>query len=172
MLVLFIGTDPKQGSIPAPGLYTCTITRSVTEESCKEVNGRTVVSLLECAASSLKKNLNIELSAEEIDAIKFHTTYLKYDNHEWGMCGYVDLSNEKINPKRKLTWEQIQSKYTSASKTKHEVIESTDFTPSSVAEFARTRRPELASSTKLVLVKVLKAFFAASEVEKAFEDAP
>ena len=164
-----LGTDPSQGTIPAPGLFTCTVTKSVYKESYCEKNGQDMISLLHSAAFCLNEELSIALTAEEYNAINMHTIYLKFDNHEWGMCGYIDLSNKRISETWRLTSSQIISRYSSAKKTKHERLFAVAFNPDDVASFVRQNLVNMASSTKMVAVKVLKAYYPASAVEKAFK---
>ena len=169
-MLLFLGTDPKNGTIPAPGLYTCTVTTGVHKESCCQIGSKKMVSLLRCAAVCLNEELSIKLEPEEYKAINLHTIYLKFDNHEWGMCGYIDLGDKRISEKSRLTSSQITSRYSSAMKTKHERLYSVKFDPDSVAKFISLNLADMASSTKMVAVKVLKAFYSVGEVELAFKD--
>lgn len=164
------GTDPNQGGIPAPGLYTCTVTKSVYKESYREIDGENMISLLHSAAYCLNEELSINLVPEEYQAIKLHTLYLKFDHHEWGMCGYIDLSDEQINAELRLTSAKIQSRYSSSKKTKHDKLVSVTFDPDVVASFIRANLADMASSTKIVAVKALKAFYSHKVVEQAFKD--
>lgn len=163
------GTDPKLGSIPSPGLFTCTMTKGVHKECICDIGGKKVISLLRCAALCLNEELNIKLEPDEYKAINLHTIYLKFDNHEWGMCGYLDLADKRISEKSRLTSSQIKSRYSSAMKTKHERLFSVKFDPEAVAAFIRSNLADMASSTKMVAVKVLKAFYSVSAVEMAFK---
>ena len=42
------------------------------------------------------QELGLVLSEEDRKAINLNTTYLKFDNHEWGMCGFVDLTDDRV----------------------------------------------------------------------------
>ena len=146
------------------------MTKGVHNECICNTGGKKVISLLRCAALCLNEELNIKLEPDEYKAINLHTIYLKFDHHEWGMCGYLDLADKRISEKSRLTSSQIKSRYSSAMKTKHERLFSVKFDPESVAEFIRSNLADMASSTKMVAVKVLKAFYSVSAVEMAFKD--
>ena len=86
------------------------------------------------------------------------------------MCAYIDLADARIAKPRRLTSNQIQTQYTTAKKTKHNRLFSVQFDPYAVAFFVGENLIEMASSTKMVVVKTLKAFFSRSTVEDAFKE--
>ena len=133
---------------------------------------RTYLNLINTARRGLTEELRVVLEDEDVDAICLTTVYLKYDNHEWGMCGFVDLSDERIAPERRLTYASIQSRFTGASckdKFEHDLITGVPFKLHEMAHFVRENFHNFASSTKLVVVKVMQSFFGLSEVEKIFK---
>ncbi len=157
----------------SPREFTCGAVESVSKKDCFEdpVSGKTYVSLLKTAARGLEEELRVELVGDEIDTICLTTVYLKYDTHEWGMCGFVDLSDARIAPERRLTYTQLQSRFTAGPKDKfeHDLVEAVDFTLESMMDFVRQNFMDFASSGKLVVVKVLQSFFGMRTVEHAFQ---
>ena len=158
--------------LPSPNEYFCGAVESVSKKDCfeDEVSGGTCVSLLNTASRGLEEELRVELVGNEVDAICLITVYMKYDTHEWGMCGFVDLSDKRIAPERRLTYTQLQSRFTGGPKDKfeHDVVEAVDFTLDSMMDFVRSNFMDFASSGKLVVVKVMQSFFGMQRVENAF----
>ena len=157
----------------SPKEYTCGAVESVSKKDCfedKETN-KTYVNLLKTASRGLEEELRVELVGDEIDTICLTTVYMKHDTHEWGMCGFVDLSDPRIAPERRLTHVQLQSRFTGGPKDKfeHDLVEAVDFTLDSMMDFVRRNFMDFASSGKLVVVKVMQSFFGMRRVERAFE---
>jgi len=156
----------------SPKEYTCGAVESVSKKDCfeDEVSGGTCVSLLNTASRGLEEELRVELVGNEVDAICLTTVYMKYDTHEWGMCGFVDLSDKRIAPERRLKYKQLQSRFTGGPKDKfeHDLVEAVDFTLDSMMDFVRSNFMDFASSGKLVVVKVMQSFFGMQRVENAF----
>ena len=96
----------------SPGTFTCGAVESCSVKDFVKHGNKTYVQLLETAARGLDEELGVKLIGKDKDAICLTTVYLKYDNHEWGMCGFVDLSDERIAPERRLTFAQIKSRFT------------------------------------------------------------
>lgn len=133
-------------------------------------NGKSYVDLIQTAARGLEEELRVELKDSDIEALCLTTVYLKFDTHEWGCCGYVDLSDERVASERRLTFEQLGSRFTTGPKDKfeHEEVVAVDFELSRMVEFVRENYEDFASSAKLVVVKVLQSFFGVAAVERAF----
>ena len=79
-------------------------------------NGQAYVDLVKTAVRGLKEELRVELKGSDIEALCLTTVYLKFDTHEWGCCGYVNLLDPRVSPERRLTSEQIESRFTSGPK--------------------------------------------------------
>ena len=156
--------------LPSPGKFTCGAVESASVKDYVHKDGQAYVDLIKTAARGLKEELGVELKGSDIEALCLTTVYLKFDTHEWGCCGYVDLSDPRVSPERQLTSEQIESRFTSGPKDKfkHENLVALDFELSSMVEFVRDNYEDFASSTKLVVVKVLQSFFGVAAVERAF----
>jgi len=63
-----------------------------------------VLKLLRFAKGNLTKvlrecvqELGLPLYGNDLKAIHLNTLYLKFDNHEWGMCGFVDLNDNRVS---------------------------------------------------------------------------
>ena len=157
----------------SPREYTCGAVESVSKKDCfeDETTKKTYVSLLKTASRGLEEELRVELVGEEIGAICLTTVYMKYDTHEWGMCGFVDLNDPRIAAERRLSYKQLQSRFTGGPKDKfeHDLVEAVDFTLDNMMDFVRTNFMDFASSGKLVVVKVLQSFFGMRRVELAFQ---
>ncbi|CAH3128418.1 unnamed protein product [Porites lobata] len=153
-----------------PGKFTCGAVESASVKDYVHKDGQAYVDLIKTAARGLKEELRVELKGSDIEALCLTTVYLKFDTHEWGCCGYVDLSDPRVSPERRLTYEQIESRFTSGPKDKfkHEEVVAVDFELSRMVEFVRENYEDFASSTKLVVVKVLQSFFGVAAVERAF----
>ena len=156
--------------IPSPGKFTCGAVESASVKDYVHKNGQTYVDLIKTAVRGLKEELRVELKGSDIEALCLTTVYLKFDTHEWGCCGYVDLSDPRVSPERRLTYEQIESRFTSGPKDKfkHANLVALDFVLSEMVEFVRDNYEDFASSAKLVVVKVLQSFFGVAAVERAF----
>nr|XP_039255376.1 calcium-dependent protein kinase 1-like [Styela clava] len=129
------------------------------------------VSLVDTAARGLEEELGLPLQGSDKDAITLNTIYLKFDNHEWGMCGFVDLTNEKIREENRFSFSKLNAAFTSGPKDKfeHWQIHGVDFELRTMVEWIRENHDKLASSAKIVVVKVLQAFFGVADVIDAFE---
>lgn len=157
-----------------PGKFTCGAVESSSVKDYKEIDEsgkRAFVDLVQTAARGLEEELRVELKGDDVQAICLSTVYLKYDTHEWGLCGFVNLSDNRIDPSRRLTFEQLGSRFSAGPKDKfeHEEVKAVDFTLPTMVEFVRENYHNFASSAKLVVVKVLQSFFGVSAVEKAFQ---
>ena len=156
----------------SPGTFTCGAVESCSVKDYVKHGNKTYVQLIETAARGLNEELGVELIGKDKDAICLTTVYLKYDNHEWGMCGFVDLSDERIAPGRRLTFARIQSRFTAGickDKFEHDRFVAVPFKLHEMAHFVRDNFHDFASSAKLVVVKVMQSFFGVSEVEKIFK---
>ena len=153
-----------------PGKFTCGAVESASTKDYVYKNDKSYVDLIQTAARGLEEELRVELKGSDIKALCLTTVYLKFDTHEWGCCGYVDLSDERVAPERRLTFEQLGSRFTMGPKDKneHEEVVAVDFELSRMVEFVRENYEDFASSTKLVVVKVLQSFFGVAAVERAF----
>ncbi|PFX25231.1 putative serine/threonine-protein kinase [Stylophora pistillata] len=153
-----------------PGKFTCGAVESASVKDYIYKNGKSYVDLIQTAARGLEEELRVELKDRDIEALCLTTVYLKFDTHEWGCCGYVDLSDERVASERRLTFEQLGSRFTTGPKDKfeHEEVVAVDFELSRMVEFVRENYEDFASSAKLVVVKVLQSFFGVAAVERAF----
>lgn len=160
------------GGMPSPGTLTCGAVESCSVKDYVKRGDQTYVELIKTAARGLEEELGIELKGKDREAICLTTVYLKYDNHEWGMCGFVDLSDERIAPERRLTFDSIASRFTAADckdKFEHDRFVAVPLELHKMAHFVRENFHDFASSGKLVVVKVMQSFFGVSEVEKIFK---
>ncbi|XP_032239493.1 uncharacterized protein LOC116619161 [Nematostella vectensis] len=157
--------------LATPGQYTCGAVESASVKDYKIIDGQEYVDLVETAVRGLEEELRVELIGDDRQALCLSTVYLKFDTHEWGMCGFVDLSDERVSPERRLTFDQLASRFSSGPKDKfeHEEVKAVDFELATMVEFVRENFQDFASSAKLVVVKVLQSFFGLAAVEQAFK---
>ena len=155
--------------VASPGNFTCGAVESCSAKKDCETN---FVDLRKTAARGLDEELGVVLKGKDLEAISLTTVYLKYDKHEWGMCGFIDLSDERISSERRLTYDSIKSRFTGGTckdKFEHDRLVPVPFQLFDMAHFVRDNFHEFASSTKLVVVKVMQSFFGVAEVEKIFK---
>ena len=154
-----------------PGKFTCGAVESASVKDYISVDGEPYVNLVQTAVRGLEEELRVELKGRDIEALCLTTVYLKFDTHEWGMCGFVDLSDPRVAPERRLTFSELGSRFTTGPKDKfeHEEVVAVDFELPSMVEFVRENFNDFASSGKLVVVKVLQSFFGVAEVEHMFK---
>ncbi|XP_046859840.1 mitogen-activated protein kinase kinase kinase dlk-1-like [Xenia sp. Carnegie-2017] len=171
---MFIFTSrAKRDGIAGPGILTCGAVESCsTNDYVKKVDGKTYVDLVKTSARGLNEELGINLQGSDLDAICLTTVYLKYDNHEWGMCGFVNLLDERIAADRRLTFSSINSRFSTGAckdKFEHDRFIAVPFNKHEMAQFVRDNSDNFASSTKVVVVKVMQAYFGVMEVEQIFK---
>ena len=159
--------------MPSPGKFTCGAVESasVKDYVYKGEDGAEVfVDLIQTAKRGLEEELRVELIGDDIKALCLTTVYLKFDTHEWGCCGFVDLSDPRVAPERRLTFEQLDYRFTTGPKDKfeHEKVDAVDFELPKMVNFVRENCEDFASSTKLVVVKVMQSFFGVGAVEREF----
>ena len=160
--------------MPAPGKFTCGAVERVTVKDYVKREGKegveVLVDLIQTARRGLQDHLSVELIGDDIKALCLTTVYLKFDTHEWGCCGFVDLSDPRVAPERRLTSEQLRSRFTTGPKNKFrlEKFVAVDFELPRMVEFVRENCENFASSTKLVVVKVMQSFFGVGAVEREF----
>ena len=154
-----------------PGKFTCGAVESASVKDYLYVDGKARVDLVQTAVRGLEEELRVELRGDDIKALCLTTVYLKFDTHEWGMCGFVDLSDKRVAPERRLTFNELGSRFTTGPKDKfeHEEVVAVDFELPTMVEFVRENFENFASSGKLVVVKVLQSFFGVGEVERMFK---
>ncbi|CAC5391058.1 unnamed protein product [Mytilus coruscus] len=123
------------------------------------------------AARGLKEELGLELSGSDLDAICLTTVYLKFDTHEWGLCGFVDLKDERIDPKHRISANSLKDIFSTGPKDKfeHQTLTFIDFNLKTMVEFVFNNHENFTSSAKLVVVKVLQAFYGWQRVQQEFE---
>ncbi|XP_020917157.1 uncharacterized protein LOC110254472 isoform X2 [Exaiptasia diaphana] len=160
--------------IATPGKFTCGAVESSSTKDYKKIDEsgkKAFVDLVQTAVRGLEEKLRIELKGDDVQAISLSTVYLEYDTHEWGLCGFINLSDHRIDPSRRLTFDQLGSRFSAGPKDKfeYEELKAVDFTLPTMVEFVRENYHNFASSAKLVVVKVLQSFFGVSAVEKAFQ---
>ncbi|XP_069132318.1 uncharacterized protein [Argopecten irradians] len=160
----------RRKGMSSPGNFTCGAVESVSKPDYVNVKGETYVNLLNTAARGLMEEIGLELSGDDLDAICLTTIYLKFDFHEWGMCGFVDLKDERISEQHRLSAENIKARFTSGPKDKfeHQTLTFVDFQLEPMVEFVSKNHENFASSAKLVVVKVLEAFFGSDKVHQKF----
>ena len=157
-----------------PGKFTCGAVESASVKDYVYKKGKdgaeVFVDLIQTAKRGLEEELRVELIGDDIKALCLTTVYLKFDTHEWGCCGFVDLSDPRVAPERQLTFEQLGSRFTTGPKDKfeHEEVVAVDFELPRMVEFVRENYEDFASSAKLVVVKVMQSFFGVGAVERAF----
>ena len=159
--------------MPAPGKFTCGAVERVTVKDYvkrEEKGAEVFVDLIQTAKRGLQEHLSVELIEDDIKALCLTTVYLKFDTHEWGCCGFVDLSDPRVAPERRLTFEQLRSRFTTGPKSKFrlEKLVAMDFELPVMVKFVRENCEDFASSTKLVVVKVMQSFFGVGAVEREF----
>ncbi|CAC5391057.1 unnamed protein product [Mytilus coruscus] len=157
--------------LAAPGIFTCGAVESASKPDYKIHNGNTCVDLVNTAARGLKEELGLELSGSDLDAICLTTVYLKFDTHEWGLCGFVDLKDERIDPKHRISANSLKDIFSTGPKDKfeHQTLTFIDFNLKTMVEFVFNNHEQFASSAKLVVVKVLQAFYGWQRVQQEFE---
>jgi hypothetical protein len=64
--------------------------------------------LVNTAARGLQEELGLELTGNDLKAICLTTVYLKFDTHEWGLCGFVDLKDERIKPEHRISADSLK----------------------------------------------------------------
>ncbi|XP_015747789.1 PREDICTED: uncharacterized protein LOC107327555 [Acropora digitifera] len=156
-----------------PGNFTCGAVESasVKDYVYKGEDGAEVfVDLIQTAKRGLEEKFRVELIGDDIKALCLTAVYLKFDTHEWGCCGFVDLSDPRVAPEHRLTFEQLGSRFTTGPKDKfeHEEVVAVDFELPKMVEFVREHYDFFASSAKLVVCKVMQSFFGIAAVERAF----
>lgn len=154
-----------------PGKFTCGAVESASVKDYVYVDGNLCVDLVKTAVRGLEEELRVELKGRDLEALCLATVYLKFDTHEWGMCGFVDLSDPRVAPERQLTFSELGSRFTSGPKDKfeHEEVVAVNFELPAMVEFVRMNFGNFASSGKLVVVKVLQSFFGVAAVERMFK---
>ncbi|XP_033752711.1 carbon catabolite-derepressing protein kinase-like [Pecten maximus] len=160
----------RRKGMSSPGNFTCGAVESVSKPDYDNIKGETYVNLLNTAARGLMEEIGLELSGNDLDAICLTTVYLKFDFHEWGMCGFVDLKDERIAKQHRLSAENIKARFTSGPKDKfeHQTLTFVDFQLEPMVEFVSENHENFASSAKLVVVKVLESFFGSEKVHQKF----
>lgn len=160
----------KRKGMSSPGNFTCGAVESVSRPDYVQIDGQTHVDLVNTAARGLMEEIGIELTGRDLDAICLTTVYLKFDFHEWGLCGFVDLKDERIVKEHRLSAANIKARFTSGPKDKfeHQTLTFVDFQLEPMLKFVSENHENFASSAKLVVVKVLEAFYGVEKVQKAF----
>lgn len=171
----------SSSGMASPGLITCGAVESVSAvdyisgeitESDEHGDEHTYrkVSLVNTAVRGLWEELGVELTGDDTKAVTLSTIYLKFDNHEWGMCGFVDLRDKRIQEDHRINCKALIDTFTSGPKDKfeHHSIHPVKFELQTMADFVQDNSKYFASSAKLVVVKVLQAYFGVNQVEKEF----
>ncbi|XP_060072385.1 uncharacterized protein LOC132552248 [Ylistrum balloti] len=160
----------RRKGMSSPGNFTCGAVESVSKPDYVNIEGETYVNLLNTAARGLMEEIGLELTGNDLDAICLMTIYLKFDFHEWGLCGFVDLKDERIAEEHRLSAESIKGRFTSGPKDKfeHQTLTFVDFELEPMVEFVSNNHENFASSAKLVVVKVLETFFGSDKVHQKF----
>ncbi|KAL5006204.1 hypothetical protein ScPMuIL_015010 [Solemya velum] len=161
----------KKPGMSSPGLITCGAVESCSVHDYVQRDGKCYVNLVQTAARGLCEELGLNLTGSDLDAITLTTIYLKFDTHEWGMCGFVDLCDERIAAENRISADNLQARFTSGPKDKfeHQALNIVPFTLESMVEFVLANHQSFASSAKLVVIKVMQAFFGWERVQKEFE---
>ncbi|XP_013405413.1 uncharacterized protein LOC106170188 [Lingula anatina] len=162
----------RRPGMASPGAFTCGAVESCSVKDYIDPHADPLyLSLISTAARGLEEELRVELRGGDLEAICLSTIYLKYDTHEWGICGFVDLTDERISEDHRLSYNQLKSRFTAGPKDKfeHETVHAVDFELEPMVDFVREHYQTFASSAKLVVVKVMQTFFGVHEVERAFQ---
>lgn len=161
----------KKSGMSSPGLITCGAVESCSVHDYVQRDGRNCVDLIKTAARGLCEELGLNLTDSDLDAITLTTIYLKFDTHEWGMCGFVNLCDKRIAEKNRISANNLQARFSSGPKDKfeHQGLNIVPFTLETMVEYVLSNHQSFASSAKLVVTKVMQAFFGWGEVQKAFE---
>ncbi|XP_076115137.1 uncharacterized protein LOC143082972 [Mytilus galloprovincialis] len=167
---LFPRRAQREG-MAAPGKFTCGAVESASKPDYKIQNGKTYVDLVNTAARGLKEELGLELVGRDLDAICLTTVYLKFDTHEWGLCGFVNLKDERIQQKHRLSANSLKDIFSTGPKDKfeHQTLTFIDFDLKTMVAFVFNNHENFASSAKLVVVKVLQAFYGWQRVQQEFD---
>ncbi|XP_076800129.1 uncharacterized protein LOC143445129 [Clavelina lepadiformis] len=175
---IFTQRSNRKG-LASPGAFTCGAVESCSVKDYDKdhsgtaliKNGIAQVSLLRTAARGLHEELGLKLVESDYLAIHLNTVYLKFDNHEWGMCGFVDLTSDQVCAENRYSFENLNAAFTSGPKDRfeHACIYGVDFDLATMVSWIRTHHLEMASSAKIAVVKVLQAYFDTSKVTKEFD---
>jgi hypothetical protein len=96
------------------------------------------------------------------------TLIFKFDTHEWGMMGFIDLREPQ---NENLTADALKDRH-HAAKDRFEnlSLELVEFTLPAMAQFVRTNFQErMASSTIVCAVHIMQHFFGVRPVEEALQ---
>jgi serine/threonine protein kinase len=162
----------QRDGMAAPGKYTCGAVESASKpDYIQEKDGKTFVDLVNTAARGLQEELGLELTGNDLKAICLTTVYLKFDTHEWGLCGFVDLKDERIKPEHRISADSLKDIFSTGPKDKfeHQNLTFIDFDLNTMVDFVFNNHENFASSAKLVVVKVLQAFYGWQRVQQEFE---
>lgn len=166
---------PRRAStagMSSPGKYTCGAVESASKPDYKfENDGKKYVDLINTAARGLKEEIGLELTGSDLEAICLTTVYLKFDTHEWGLCGFVNLKDERVSKEHRLSADSLKDIFSSGPKDKfeHQTLTFIDFDLKTMVDFVFNNHEHFASSAKLVVVKVLQAFYGWKDVQHEFE---
>ena len=162
----------QRAGMAAPGKYTCGAVESASKpDYIQDKDGKTLVDLVNTAARGLQEELGLELTGNDLKAICLTTVYLKFDTHEWGLCGFVDLKDERIKPEHRISADSLKDIFSTGPKDKfeHQNLTFIDFDLNTMVDFVFNNHENFASSAKLVVVKVLQAFYGWQRVQQEFE---
>ena len=161
----------KRAGMSAPGAFTCGAVESASTPDIQGEDRSRTVNLVNTAVRGLKEELGLELSGTDTEAVCLTTIYLKTDTHEWGLCGFVDLTDDRIQPEHRISADNLKDRFSSGPKDKfeHQTLTFVKFTLEDMVDFVFENHDNFASSAKLVVVKVLQAFFGWSKVQREFE---
>ncbi|XP_071113353.1 uncharacterized protein [Haliotis cracherodii] len=163
----------RRAGVSSPGVLTCGAVESCSINDFVDASegGGKRVDLVKTAARGLHEELGLELTGNDLEAITLNTVYLKFDTHEWGMCGFVDLTDERISGGHRISAQNLEARFLGGAKDKfeHDAIVKIEFKLDTMVDFVFEKHHEFASSAKLVVVKVLQAFFGVDAVQRAFE---
>jgi len=123
-------------------------------------------------STALREDCRKELGIDvPVDAIKFTTFYLKFDRHEWGIGGFVDLRDSSLKPEHKYTYEQLVQNFVGGyakDKNENDEVIPKSFTLESMVPFIQLNQRNMASSSIVVAIHTLEQFFGSSKVQRAF----
>ncbi|KAK3101518.1 hypothetical protein FSP39_004162 [Pinctada imbricata] len=154
--------------IPTPGAYTGGAVEGASVLDYTP-DGKSY-DLVQTAVRGLKEELSIELSIEEREVICITTLYLAFDNYEWGMCGFLDLSDPRLSENNRVSAAVLQDRFVSGPKDKfeHSKVKFVPFALEDMVQFLYENHENVASYAKAAVVKVLQAYFGSKRVEQAF----
>jgi hypothetical protein len=90
------------------------VVKHIAPDYIQEKDGKTFVDLVNTAARGLQEELGLELTGNDLKAICLTTVHLKFDTHEWELCGFVDLKDERIKPEHRISADSLKDLFSTS----------------------------------------------------------